>query len=233
MSSLVTSTERSISAGSRPMAAQWSSSTRDLCAITSRRAEGVPGVGPLRDEPQHDLLAAAADQHGDAAAHGRRVEHAEARVDHRQRVAERLQARDRACRTRSRTRRSRARTSPSRGRGSAGRPRCGRPCAPCRPAGWGCGRSCSSRARRSGCARWPRPSPPSRRPALEVRAVGIAEERVEVVPGEERVGAGVVCPQPGVAHLPVGAVLRRDAHADADGPVAHDAPSSARRPDGS
>ena len=35
MSSFVTSTERSISAGSRPMAAQCSSSTRHLCAITS------------------------------------------------------------------------------------------------------------------------------------------------------------------------------------------------------
>ena len=63
-------------------------------------------------------------------------------------------------------------------------------------------------------------------PALEVRAVGIAEQRVEVIPCEERVGARVVCAQPGVAHLPVGAVLRRDPHADADGPVDHESPSS-------
>ena len=106
------------------------------------RAEGVPGVGPLRDQPQHDLLAAASDQHRDLAAHGRRVEQAEALVDHRQGVAERLQARDRRAELVAVLVCSRARTSLSRGRGSAGRRRCGRRCAPCRRAGSGCGRSC-------------------------------------------------------------------------------------------
>ena len=122
MSSFVTITERSISAGSRPIASQCSSSTRHLWAITSGAPNACQVDGPLRDEPQHDLLAAAADQHRDRAAHGRRVELAQALVDHRQRIAECAQPRDRASRTRSRTRRSRARTSPNPARGSSGRP---------------------------------------------------------------------------------------------------------------
>ena len=63
-------------------------------------------------------------------------------------------------------------------------------------------------------------------PALEVRAVGVAEQREEVIPGEERVGARLLGAEPGVAHLLERAVLGRDADADAERAVRHPIPSS-------
>src|SRR5918995_7255200 len=51
---------------------------------------------------------------------------------------------------------------------------------------------------------------PEERPALEVFAVGIAVERVEVVPGENRISRHLLYPEPRVAHLRVTGVLRME-----------------------
>src|SRR5215210_8682773 len=55
---------------------------------------------------------------------------------------------------------------------------------------------------------------PEERPALEVLAVGIAVERVEVVPGENRISPHLLYPEPRVAHLRVTGVLRLELHPD-------------------
>ena len=55
------------------------------------------------------------------------------------------------------------------------------------------------------------------RPALEVLPVGIAEERVEVVPVEELVDAELLGFDPGRPHLRVLAVLRKGVEGDANG----------------
>ena len=62
-----------------------------------------------------------------------------------------------------------------------------------------------------------------RRPALEVRAVGVAVERVEVVPGEEDVDADLLELGAGAPDVRVGRVLGLDLGPDADrvAPAAH------------
>jgi hypothetical protein len=54
------------------------------------------------------------------------------------------------------------------------------------------------------------------RPALEVVAVAIARERVEVIPGEHGVRTELLGPQPGVAHRPRRPVLRLHLHPHPD-----------------
>src|SRR5215216_1901625 len=55
---------------------------------------------------------------------------------------------------------------------------------------------------------------PEERPALEVLAFGIAVERVEVVPGENRISPHLLYPEPRVAHLRVTGMLRLKLHPD-------------------
>src|ERR671912_3044124 len=62
---------------------------------------------------------------------------------------------------------------------------------------------------------------PEERPALEVLAFGIAVERVEVVPGENRISPHLLYPEPRVAHLRVTGVLRLELHPD---PYRHTSP---------
>src|SRR5215204_3551774 len=58
-------------------------------------------------------------------------------------------------------------------------------------------------------------------PALEVLAVGVPVERMEVVPGVERVGPHVLDPEPRVAHLRVAGLLRMKLRPD---PYRHPSP---------
>jgi hypothetical protein len=54
------------------------------------------------------------------------------------------------------------------------------------------------------------------RPALQVRAVAVAGEGEEVIPGEDRVRTHLLGPPPGVAHRRIGAVLGLHLHPDPD-----------------
>ena len=56
-------------------------------------------------------------------------------------------------------------------------------------------------------------------PALEVPAVGVAVERVEVVPREHHVGADLLGLRAGAADVGVVGVLRLQLHPDADRPL--------------
>ena len=209
MSSLVTSTERSISAGSRPIAAQWSSSTRHLCAITSGAPKPCQVSAhcatsrSMTFSPPPPIRIGILPRTGGGLSSPRRV------VDHRQRLAEGLQARDRRAELVAvlgvvalEPARAQPEDQPAAGDVIDGARHVGEQV---RVAVGVAGheRAEVDALRGLGHGR-------EQAPALEVRAVAVAEEREEVIPGEERVGALLVGPQPGVAHLLVRAVLRRD-----------------------
>ena len=59
------------------------------------------------------------------------------------------------------------------------------------------------------------------RPGLEVRAVRIAVQRVEVIPVEHGVRAHLLHPQPGLPHLRERALLRLQLDTDADRSIGH------------
>ncbi len=120
----------------------------------------------------------------------------------------------RPCRSRSRTRRSPAASSPSRARGSDGRRSCGRRCAPCRRAGWGCGSCCTSRGRRSRRPPSTRPTPPA---WSSTRSAGrpVTAQWEEVVPVEQDVDPHLLERRRGPPDLGPRRVLRGDLDADA------------------
>ena len=188
MSSLVTSTERSISAGSRPMSAQWSSSTRHLWAITSGAPKPCQVSAHCATSRSITLSPPPPISTGILPRTGGGLSLPEARVDHGQGFAEGVQPRDRGTElvaVLGVVALEPARAQPE-DQAAAGDVIDG-----ARHVGEqvrvAVGVAGHERAEVDALGGLGHRS--EQAPALEMRALGVAEQRMEVIPGEQRVGA--------------------------------------------